>query len=371
MPTTSFAYPQYIGHGYTSCMNCHFNPFGGGQLNDYGRVTGATAISSRAFFPKSWTEENLADFSGFLFKKPTQTWLRTQVNYRGFEIRHNPGGTQERKQWMNMQGDIRATLKFGENDKFIISGDYGQTPPPQKGLIDKKYDNLRSRSHYLGYKINDNYGVYAGMMDKVYGLRIVEHSAYSRVTTLTTQNDQTHGVVGHYLGELWEGGLHVYSGNMSQSNDLRMKGVSSLIERTVSDIHRLGASIKIEKNEYQNLNSYSIHGRFNLKEGSSLLTEIGQVNKKTQNGSDDKISQYGLLQTYLRPIRGLYVLSNIEYYKNDSTNKDYLIRWGPGIQYFPAPKLEMRADIYNTRNFSNNIVQKDSWLFLYQLHLWL
>jgi len=45
------AYPNFIGHGYTSCINCHYNPFGGGPLTDYARAVAATTISSRNFYP--------------------------------------------------------------------------------------------------------------------------------------------------------------------------------------------------------------------------------------------------------------------------------------------------------------------------------
>ncbi|MBC7458482.1 MAG: hypothetical protein H7235_09400 [Bdellovibrionaceae bacterium] len=369
--TKSYGYPNFIGHSYTSCMNCHYNPLGGGQINDYGRAVAATAISSKVLFPNSWTEEKFADFSGFLFQKEKQNWLRTQINYRGLELTTNPAGSREKKQWINMQSDVRATLLFGDNDQLIVSGDYGVTPPPKSGAPGKSYEAQRSRSHYIGYRPSPSYGIYAGLMDTAYGLRVVEHTAFSRITTQTSQNDQTHGIMGHYIGDLWETGVHLFAGNLAQDGDLRMKGASAITERTVSEIHRLGASIKSAKNDYLNLTSLAVHGRFNLKEGSALLAEFGQVDKKTKNGSDDKVSQYALVQTYLRPTRGLYVLTNIEYLKTDSGAADSTIRWGPGVQIFPAPKLEMRADIYNTRSLNSGASVADSWMFLYQVHVWL
>ena len=65
-----WSYANFIGHGYPSCINCHFNPFGNGQLTDYGRAVSATAISAKTFYPKSWNEEKIAYTSGFLFRKP-------------------------------------------------------------------------------------------------------------------------------------------------------------------------------------------------------------------------------------------------------------------------------------------------------------
>ena len=58
------SYPNFIGHGYTSCINCHYNPFGGGPLTVYARAVAATTISSRNFYPDSMTDERLANSSG-------------------------------------------------------------------------------------------------------------------------------------------------------------------------------------------------------------------------------------------------------------------------------------------------------------------
>lgn len=365
------AYTQFIGHGYTSCLNCHFNPSGGGPLNDYGRVVSATLISSGALYPDSWGEEKVAYTSGFLFRKPKQNWLRTQINYRGFQVVQNPGSSRtEQKRWINMQADARLILKFGQNDRFVAVGNYGYAPLPES-LKDAGEPEWRSREHYLGFKVTPKFGVYAGLMDKVFGIKVIEHIAFSRVAPEVQQNDQTHGVLGHYLGEKWEVFAHGFAGNLTQDEELRMKGGSLSLERTVFDLHRVGASFMSSKNNFQELLSYSGHARMNLKDGSAVLAELGQVDRKTENGSDDRTMRYGLMQTYLRPFRGLYFLANIEYFKRNVDESDYTVRWGPGVQYFPIQRIELRFDAYNTRNFSPEASTKDSWMYLVQTHIWL
>lgn len=371
-PIKSWAYPNYIGHGYPSCLNCHFNPFGGGQLNDYGRTVSATLISSRTFYPKTWSEEKIAYTSGFLFRKPKQNWFRAQANYRGFSLVRNPGSSSnEDKTWITMQFDVRGTVKFGENDKFIFVGDYGKTPKPQQPIPGLTQDDYRSRNLYFGYRPSKKVGIYAGLMDKVYGIRVIEHIAYSRVVPQVTMNDQTYGVAAHFLTDDWEGGVHGYIGNFSQDSDLRMKGVSTMWEKTVSKIHRVGASFLTQKNDYSSLTSYAVHGRFNIKDGSALLAELGQAAKTTDNNQDEGTSRYGLLQTSVRPFRGFYLLANVDYLKQDIKKSDYTVRWGPALQYFPIQRLEFRADIYDTRNFSSTTTNKDTWMYLLQTHIWL
>ena len=368
----SWGYANYIGHGYTSCINCHFNPFGNGQLTDYGRAVSATAISAKTFYPQSWDEEKIAYSSGFLFRKPKQNWVRTQVNYRGFSLVTNPGSKgREEREWINMQFDARLALKFGQNDKFIFAGDYGKIALPsniEPGESDQEY---RSRALYVGYRVNSKFGVYAGLMDKVYGLRVIEHISFSRINPQITQNDQTYGVAGHLLHGDWEGGAHVFVGNYYQDPEYRMKGGSAMVEKTIFGQHRVGASFLSSKNDFQKLTSYAAHGRFNLKEGSALLAELGQTEKKSQDDSPSSTARYGLLQTFVRPTRGFYMFANIEYLKNDITESDYLVRWGPGLQYFPIQRIELRADIYDTRNFISNTSIKDSWMYLLQTHIWL
>ena len=366
------AYVNFIGHGYTSCLNCHFNPTGGGPLNDYGRVISATAISSRVLFPKKLTEERLAYASGFLFRKPKQEWFRTQLNYRGFQLVRNPGSTNtESKQWINMQADARVILKFGENDRFISVLNYGYSPLPDSVPEGTNDSNWRSREHYVGFKFTPKFGVYAGLMDKAFGLKVIEHIAYSRQLPNVTQNDQTHGVLTHFLGESWEGFGQVFLGNMSQDDDVRMKGASLMFEKTMFESHRYGGSVMKQSNNYLDLLSYSAHTRLNLKDGSALLAEVGQVTRTTENGTDDRTSRYALIQTYLRPFRGLYFLTNIEYLNRDTKLDPYTVRWGPGVQFFPMQRIELRFDMFNTRNFSPDASTKDSWMYLFQTHIWL
>lgn len=367
---SSHAYVQFIGHGYTSCLNCHFNPTGGGPLNDYGRVVSATLISSGALYPKTWKEEKVAYTSGFFFRKPKQEYIRTQFNYRGFQVVKDPGSTEnEQKRWINMQADARLIIK-SPTDKFVSVFNYGYSPLPE-GFEGENKSEWRSREHYVGYRPNAKWGLYAGLMDKQFGLKIIEHIAFSRGAPLVSQNDQTHSVLGHYVGEKWEFFAQGIAGNLSQQADLRMKGGSFMAERTIFDIHRVGGAVLSQSNSYQSLLSYEGHVKLNLKDGSAVLGEIGQVKKTTENKSDDRTMTYGLLQTYLRPTRGLYFLTNIEYYKQTALEDDFTVRWGPGVQYFPVQRIELRFDIFDTRNFSSNASTKDSWMYLLQTHIWL
>jgi hypothetical protein len=184
-------------------------------------------------------------------------------------------------------------------------------------------------------------------------------------------NDQTYGVTGHYANDKWEGGVHAFIGNFNQDSPYRMKGASTMWERTVFKAHRLGASFMTQKNDFLSMNSYSVHGRFNFREGSALLAELGETHRTSHDNTAAANSRFGLLQGSVRPWRGVYFLTNVDYQRVDLNQSNYTVRWGPALQYFPIQRVELRTDVYDTRNFAPNTASKDSWTYLLQTHIWL
>jgi hypothetical protein len=108
-----------------------------------------------------------------------------------------------------------------------------------------------------------------------------------------------------------------------------------------------------------------------LNDGSALLLEFGQSHRDAKSGTGGRISRYGLLQTFSRATQGLYLIANIDYGKSDLSLTSTTLRWGPGIQFFPIQKVELRADLFNTRVFNVNSTTQDIWMFLLQTHVWL
>ena len=80
------AYPNFISFGYSSCITCHYNPYGNGPLTDYGRAVSATAISARLIHKLEKSEEEIGENSGFLYRKAFNDWLRPSVDYRGLRL---------------------------------------------------------------------------------------------------------------------------------------------------------------------------------------------------------------------------------------------------------------------------------------------
>ena len=272
-----------------------------------------------------------------------------------------------------MQADLNLVLKLGENDKFIASYTFGYAPVPralQNTPAGDEIENYRSREHYMGYRPSSVWGFYAGLMDKTFGVKIVEHTAYSRTTPQLTMDDQAHGATIHYNTPNIEGGLNVFAGNLAQEAAIRMKGVAGTVEFTVAEKNRLGMSYLNQSNDYLEVTAFAGHIRAGLDNGSSIIFELGRVTKSPVLGGLDKLEYYANFQNHIRAVRGVYLMNSIEYYKNDN-DKSYRVRFGPSISYFPMSKIELRLDVNNTRNFSQQVSLKDRWDVMGQIHLWL
>ncbi|MBC7430049.1 MAG: hypothetical protein H7336_15650 [Bacteriovorax sp.] len=367
------AYPNFIGHGYNSCITCHYNPFGNGPINDYGRAFSATAVGGRGFYNDNKPEELISQESGFFFKQPENQHFRPQASYRGMLLKQNFGEVKEKTDYIHMQADLNMVVKYGENDKYIASATFGYAPVPralQGTPAESSTKKYRAREHYVGYRPSSTWGFYAGLMDKTYGIRIVEHTSYSRMTPQLTMDDQSHGVILHFNTPVFEGGLNAFVGNLTQDAPLRMKGFAGTFEYTLLEKNRIGFSVMKEQNDFVEETAYAAHLRSGLDHGNSIIFEVGRVEKTPKLLESKKTEYYSIFQNHIRATRGIYLLNSIEYYKNIVDNS-YRVRFGPSIQYFPMSKIELRVDLNNTRNYSQDSSVKDRWDLLAQIHLWL
>lgn len=363
------AYPHFVGFGYTSCITCHYNPFGNGPLNDYGRALSATAISAKWNHHDKYSEEKLAQSSGFFLKVPKQQWFRPSLDYRGLFIKRSLGQKNEDNELIHMQGDANITLRLNEARNIILSASIGYAPTPLAQEENEEVKNYRTREHYIGYRPNPKIGMYLGLMDKIYGVRIAEHTTFGRAINDISHNDQSHGLQVHYARENFELGLGYYLGNFVQEEDLRSKGFSLKADYVVSHKSSIGISVLKTANNYVEKLATAVHTITAVGKGSSILFELGQNTTTPENlNKETEKSNYGFLQSYVNLTRGVFLLQSIDYLKNPN-NEEYL-RFGPGIQIFPMQRIEIRGELYNTKNFSDVSSTKDSWDMLLQLHTW-
>lgn len=366
----AFSYADFIGYGYSSCMTCHYNGHGNGPLNDYGRGVFAAEIVSKDLMNAKTTDEELSERSGFLGKKPLPWWFRPGFKYRGLWFQTNPGSKDVTNKFVHMQADMSAAFHFDQDQKLVLVTTFGYYPVPANLKNDpNKPSEWLSREHYFRYLKSDNLTLFFGLMDKAFGIRTVDHTAFSRSKTGLAQNDQTYGVMGIYRKEPWDYTTHVFMGNLAQDSELRQRGLSLMAEKDMNQFHRLGGSFMMSENNYINWVRLAGHSKLGFGKGNSFLTEAGLIQNKPKTG-EIKNGGYAIAQSMALIRRGYFFLSQAEYYNQTlSTKSPDNLKWTFGLVAFPYMKTEYRFTFVNGRDLSDESATGDSWVAQMQLHL--
>lgn len=372
---TALAYPEFIGYKYTSCLTCHFNGNGNGPLNDYGRAVWSAEIAGRLFSGNKSPEE-LGQSSGFLGSTKLPWWIRPGIKARELYYQVNPGQSTSSSRSILMQADGNLALLFNKKQSFAFIGSFGYAPTPQSQQQQTNPPTIKnwiSREHYFRVQAAKSLWIYAGMLDKVYGIRIVNHTAYSRAMTGLAQNDQSHSLILQFIQPNWEWSVDGFFGNLYQDSELRQKGFSTLFEYEIEPFWRIGFSALSSKNNFVENKRYAIHSRNGLGEGSALLFELGLIDNipvQSDSGGQKKSGYYMYAEAMQRLIRGYHFFVVGQAYKDDfsTAHSDY-VKAGAGILAFPMPRLELRLEFENTRDIASDTTSPDTWAILSQLHI--
>lgn len=364
------AYPHFIGYKYSSCVTCHYNTQGNGPLNDYGRALWATEIAGR-FGAGKKTAEQLGMSSGFLGSTELPYWIRPGVKARQLWVQTNPGRANSRERNITMQADANVAVSFDPDQKYVFVGSIGYVPEPLRlQNSPQEVDEWISREHYFRWQATESLWLSFGMMDKVYGIRHANHTAYSRSRVGLAQNDQAHGVLVHYIQPEWEYSLHLFAGNLNQTSGLRQEGASTLFEYDVQDFLRLGVSALYSTNDSVRNQRLGLHAKYGLGMGSALLFEVGLIDDTPEVGTARQ-GYYLYSEAIQKVVRGYHIFVTGQAYKDDMSGaRPDNMKIGAGLLAFPLQRWECRLEVENTRQInSSQQVPKDVWAILAQLHI--
>lgn len=370
-PAFAAAYPNFIGFSYTTCITCHYNPHGHGPLNDYGRAIFAQEIAARPFIRASVEDETLAERSGFIPGKELPSWLRPGLKYRGLWFKTDPGSKNSLEKYFAMQTEVNLAL-HDENQKYVFVATWNQLHE-ERDLYGKG-EPVKSfmRELYLRLRLGARTYVMAGLFDKIYGIRSVDHTSVSRSRIGLGQYDQTHGVGVMYAAPAWDFSVHLQTGHANKIETAQHKGVSMTGEFEIGEQHRFGASLLSTQTELVGWNRFGIHDRWGLREspGSSLMWEAGIAQNKTKATDQTKTGSYIMVESLIHLTRGYNLLSTVERFQEEiKSSSPETYRWTLGFLTFPFQRTEFRATVTNAKNYSLDTSNPDSWMAQGQLHV--
>jgi hypothetical protein len=367
------AYPDFIGYGYSSCITCHYSGHGGGALTDYGRAVFATELTSQNLVYKNLDEDEIGKRSGFLMGKSLPWWFRPGLKYRGLWFQNNPGSESSKyEKFYNMQADINLNFFLDKKQTFafISTFSYLETPRHFSTETEKNPSLWFMKEYYLRYQHNKNLWFYVGQMDKVFGIRQIDHTAVSRFALGLGQFDQSLGAIAHWAYPNWEISVNTFFGNKDESEGVKQKGLSVSGEYELAEKLKVGASFLTSKSDVTEFLRIAGHGRWGLSKGTSITAEAGLFQNKTENATSTPTGVYSIVQAMANIQKGYNFLSVIQYSASDlKSTAAERTSWALGALLFPLPRSEFRFMAVNGKFYDPSSGIQDSWQLQSQMHL--
>ncbi len=374
------AYAWMIRHNYTGCATCHADPSGWGLLTAYGRAQSElvlrTEYSTHTPSPEPGPAANfLFGVLDPLFKMPD--WLLLGGSFRGAELVTRPQGGPASSRYIQMQADGYAQVTLGH---FRANGaiGYSATGAVLAALTRKKYDNIVSRVHWLGFDFGDQaFLLRAGRLNVPFGIRNNEHNSFVRVETRVDLNSgQQDGVALAYTGDRLRGELMGILGNYQLFPDeARERGYSGYLEVAVTPRAALGVSSLIThaaKDRFFNAeNTRQAHGIFARYAPVRPVVLLMEADLSLQNPANGPSSTgyVGFLQIDTELIQGVHLAPWFEILDERRDGNGPTLGAWLSADWFFAPHTDLRLDFFEYRFPAGPI--RTSLGFLVNLHIFL
>lgn len=268
-----------------------------------------------------------------------------------------------------MQNDLNLNFMLDKKQTYTIVSTVSYT-----GLESYygKTNTFFLKEYYLRWKQSNNFWLYLGQLDKVYGIRNVDHSAVNRKAITLGQFDQSQGVVGHWTYPDWDVALNLFMGNGAQDEEERQKGFTISGEYQVYEKFKVGASYLNSQNESTKWNLFAFTTRMGLSKGSAIMGEFGFKEKfnRTKPDNPSELGTYMLIESLISLTRGYNILSVVEQSKSDiKKGTTESTKWSIGTLFFPLPRTEFRLMATNAKTFAEKSGTPDGWAIQGHVHI--
>jgi hypothetical protein len=377
------AYPWMIRHGYTGCATCHTDPSGGaGALTLYGRAQGDLLLRARY----GATSEEADRSAGVLWGQvPMPEELRLGGDFREAFLSDQPENAPLDQRLITMRADLYGDVKVA---RFRATGSIGYAPTGAlpASLTDRPSDNVISREHWLGAELDED-GAWlarAGRLTVPFGIRMVEHTLWTRTLTRTDLNDtQTYGASIAVSKDNFRGELMGILGNFEVHPDaFRERGYAGYFEYAPTTTLAVGVSSLFTRatrdviygvTDYRQ--AYGPFVRYSPVRELVILAEAdGVFQSLTWHGHRDGYAAFA--QADYEPIQGFHVMLTGEAMNSGQSGEPASFDGWFSAVWFLAPHVDLRLDtIFTTSGIPATSVSAASYTndstWLAQFHVFL
>jgi hypothetical protein len=350
--TPAQAYVWMIKHEYAGCNQCHADPSGGSLLTEYGRAQSDFLLRMRYGAKDSYEPPPSAEFLFGIIKLPPSLLLGGSLRYA--TITKSINGTPSPTRPFFMQADLTGQLT---TDRFRIGGSigYAEEGALQASLTKNPEGNAVSRAHWIGVDLGEdkNWLLRLGRMNLPFGLRVVEHTMWSRTVTRTDINvSQQHGIALAYNGTSWRGEVMAIAGNFQVSPaEYRERGYSAMFEYAADTNLGMGLSSLVTiagRNLFfpQVPMTRHAHGGFIRYAPSKMFVLMAELDliAYAPSGSPTIAGTVGMFQVDAEPTQGLHFMITGETWTEPGGGRGSANAiWGSAV-WFLAPHFDVRLD---------------------------
>jgi hypothetical protein len=197
LASTAWAEPTFLAKQYTRCTACHYSPTGGGLLTPYGRLLSHRELSTTgaaATAPESGAQDDPHGEQAFLYGVLGSVLgpVHLGIEMRPSHLRIGfPSGHQDMNLLMNSDL-IAAVQKHG----WTAYGTVGREPSNSAVRNGRTLPDAAfiSYEHWISYQTAKGWAIRAGRFLPAYGVRLADHTAYTRSYLDLDRNDQVYGI---------------------------------------------------------------------------------------------------------------------------------------------------------------------------------
>jgi len=190
LPGRANAEPMFLSRQYARCTTCHFSPTGGGLLTPYGRSLSQQELSTTGRSPAGHESQTGEDaFLWGILKQRTGP-VSLGIDVRPSHLHVDTAGLGFSRDFLMTADFLAAYQAHG----WTLYGELGRQPRTSG----TKYD---SYEYWVAHQSENGVGVRAGRFLPAYGVRLADHTAFTRLPLGLDIYDQVYGLELSYTGE--------------------------------------------------------------------------------------------------------------------------------------------------------------------------
>jgi hypothetical protein len=366
------AEPIFISRQYARCTTCHYSPTGGGLLTPYGRSLSRQELSTMGRSPsgtKPGREEQ------FLYGALGNTLGPVQV---GIDLRPShlnvdyPGGSSALN--LLMTADLLAAYRRGD---WTIYGELGREPRPEGATVVSVGDGpppqgakIASYEHWVSHQPENGIGFRVGRFLPAYGVRLADHTAFTRADLGFDAYDQVYALELSRAGE--RSLAQVSLGPGRAESILHDDGRRTFTATGRFQLDLTPRTVVVASGLYRNESKASPRsGAFGLAFGFAPRSHLSiwtEGDAHFQSGTPGPPSYILLNETSFEVYRGLWIGVSPQLRTAFGDSSNGVVRLALNANLLPRTHWNIGLSFYRDRTRANDLVTKT---FLAQLHLYL